>query len=129
MGVDTRTYGMVGLNLPYGDETDAKIVAGLRLTAKEVLEDGPYDYFYDKGLCVSSYKKNQVGTYRYISDGMSGEFVRLGLLLFESDEYNRVDYAEFSGIDMEAVRFNIKTVFGLDVPVEEIKFFVFTHYT
>lgn len=128
MGVNEKTYGMVGLNLPYGKETDDRITAGLGLTIENI-PDGLGDYFWKRGLSVSPFKKNQVGTYRYIMDGMNGEYVRLGLLLFESDEYNRVDYAEFSGVDMEAVRFNIKTVFGLDVSVEEIKFFVFTHYS
>lgn len=125
MGVNEKTYGMIGLNLPYGKETDDRIKKELGLPDDTEV----YDYFYKRGLCENFFKNDHAGTYRYIMDGMSGKYVRLGLVLFESDDYNRVKYYEISPINKVGVAHTIKAVFGLDVSSEELKFFVFTHYT
>lgn len=130
MGVNSKIYAMIGLNLPYGEDTEKVIAEGLGLNWGED-NDTVYEYFSDKGLTVNCHKMCHKGTYRFIMDGMNGGYIRLGLVLKEGEKNSPYDfdYFELEKMEIEPVRHMIKSIFGLDVPIEEIKTFVFTHFS
>lgn len=134
MGVTSKIFGMAGVSLPYCKETENRIMNGLNIS-QEILEEkywnSLFEYFYKEGLTPNNFKDFHKGTYRYISDGMSGEYIRIGLVLFENDADNNenIDFYEIPEIDKTRIKNMLKIKFGLDVNEEEITLFVFTHYS
>jgi len=115
MGVQSKIYGMAGITLSYEK-------------GQELLNK----YWDDDNFRVSAFDNKATGTYRIIADGMSGEYVRVGLVLFENDCDNSENIDFFmlpKEPQYEVIKHNLKSIFGLDIDVKDINVFVFTHYS
>lgn len=132
MGVNSKIFGMVGVNIPFSDASELMIMNNLGISREQLIKDysnSLYDYFESKGLSADMWHDSNKDTYRIIFDGMSGKYIRAGFIIFENEEANPVNipYLEVHGINYDAIKKMIKVLFGIDGV--EIRLFVFTHYS
>ena len=147
MGVRFKTFGMIGVNLPYGKETERQIVDSLDLRNLQGIDmndeeweddwdEAFHDYFDKKELFSSNYSDDNTGTYKMVFDGMNGRYIKLGLIMCETAKDRPYDLLRNFTMSLDddtslyrGVKQMIKSIFGVDVPQEDIKFMVFTHYS
>jgi hypothetical protein len=116
MSVQSNTYVMVGVMMPYDTLSEEQ------LEANEAYRDSAYGGIsHHSGLCL-------------IADGMGGKYIAIGRVLAKSDDQNGnygfnepVDLAQLSTIGLvHEVERLITENFGIEEP--DVRDWVFTHY-